>query len=328
MLDAAIGLRRGDFTLDARFAAPDGVTALFGPSGAGKSTVLAALAGLVRLQSGHIRLGEESLSAPDLHVAPHLREVGLVFQEARLFPHLSVRENLEYPLKRAPAAAPVGLGLVAEHFALGELLNRRVRNLSGGERSKVALARAVLGAPSLLLLDEPFAALDGRRRRDFLVILRRMHTTFALPMIVVTHQIDDAAALADHIVALNHGLVIAQGPFAQTAQLPQFQMLLERRDVGVALKAEHVFRTGATTDVHAWVRADQVLIATVRPEGLSARNVWEGKVTSIVADGASILVHVETPAGLVFSRVTQEALQELGLNPGMPVWLVVKAHSL
>ncbi|MBS0385847.1 MAG: ATP-binding cassette domain-containing protein [Proteobacteria bacterium] len=328
MLDAAIALQRGNFSLDVCFSAPAGVTALFGPSGAGKSTVLAAIAGLVRIDSGHVRLGERVLTAPGVSVPAHEREVGVVFQEARLFPHLSVRGNLEYARRRSPAPAPFEIADVARHFDLAHIFERPVRNLSGGERSRVALARSLLAAPKLLLLDEPFAALDGRRRRDFIARLRRMHLTFALPMIVVTHQIDDAAAIADHVVAINGGSVVAQGDFVHTTALPDFQNLLDRRDAGVAVRSERVFHSTSTSDAHVWVRADQVLVAATRPQGLSARNIWQGRVASIAVEDNAALVRIETDAGSVLSRVTREALQELDLRPGATGWAVVKAHAL
>lgn len=313
-------LRRGAFALDARFEAPlDGVTVLFGPSGAGKSLLLSAIAGLARLDAGRIVLGGRDVSA----TPTHQRGVGLVFQDARLFPHLSVRENLAYAAQRAPAAR-LGLEQAASLFDIAALLERRVRNLSGGEKARVALARALLSAPDLLLLDEPFAALDGARRQRFLTLLKTLHAQFALPMIVVTHQIEDAAYLADHVVALKAGRVIASGPMQTTATMSAFQDLLDARDIGAALPALAL----ASASGGAWVRADHVLLATAQPQGLSARNVWPGEILSLHAEETAVLVTVRTPVGVLVARVTRSAMDELALAPGLSVWAIVKAHSV
>jgi len=327
-LVAQFGLRRGSFTLDARFEAPEGVTAVFGPSGAGKSLLLSALAGLQRIEAGRIVLGGRVLddAANGSWTPPHLRGVGLVFQDARLLPHLSVRGNLNYALQRAPAGRDsLTLEGTAAFFDVSALLDRAVRNLSGGERSRVALARAVLSKPSLLLLDEPFAALDGQRRRAFLTTLGEMHRTFALPMLVVTHQIDDVAALADHVIGLRAGAVVAAGPFAPTAASPPFQNLLDPRDAGAAIPLESA-RGGKTA---AWIRADHVVLASGPPSGLSARHVWRAQITDLIdEEKESVLVRLVTQAGPLYARVTPAAVAELGLAPEGVVWAIVKAHSI
>lgn len=315
-------LRRGAFRLDARFEAPlSGVTALFGPSGAGKSILLSAIAGLKRLESGRIALGPRVLDDASLHVPPHQRGVGVVFQDARLFPHLDVRGNLAFALDRTPPERRrLSLEDAAAYFDIAALLDRPTRNLSGGEKGRVALARALLAAPDLLLLDEPFAALDGARRRAFLETLRRMHKAFALPMVVVTHQIEDAAALADHLVALQDGRVVASGPFADIATVPEVQRLLDRRDIGAAVRlGEEAY----------WVRADHVLLASARPVGLSARHVWPAEVRSLVTEDArSVLLCLQAEIGTLYARVTAEAAAELALQVGKQVWAVVKVHAL
>ena len=324
------GLRRGAFALSAQFTAPrDGVTALFGASGAGKSLLLSAIAGLSRIERGRIAFGARVLDDVNagLHVAAHRRGVGLVFQDARLFPHLSVRGNLAFAATRAPA--PPDIDATARAFDIAPLLDRSPRHLSGGERSRVALARAALSAPDLLLLDEPFAALDGARRSEFLATLREMHARLALPMVVVTHQIDDAAALADHLVGLSAGAVTVSGAFAATALTPAFQALLDPRDVGAALAPSAFAHAPRTPAASVWVRADHVLLASEAPRGLSARNVWAGRVVEVKHETSGRrLVHVETTAGGVLSRITTEAERELGVAPGAPVWAIVKAHAI
>lgn len=330
-----IRVRRGGFELGATFATPaSGVTVVFGPSGAGKSMLLAAIAGFNRLEAGLIALGEKVLEdAGVLRVAPHRRDVGLVFQDARLFPHLTVRGNLNYAQTRAPkdrtgAGAGMGLEEMARQLEIESMLDRPVRNLSGGEKSRVALGRALISAPALLLLDEPFAALDGRRRRAFLALLAEVSQTRKLPMIVVTHQIEDAAEIADFMLALKGGAIVAAAPAGDAMRQPEFLSLLDARDVGARIDASMI--DGASTRARGvWVRADQVLISIEPPRGLSARNVWEGKVARLdrEADG-SILAWIDTRAGPIPARITPAAAQELLLAQGKPAWAVVKTHAI
>jgi molybdate transport system ATP-binding protein len=335
-LEVQARIRLGGFTLDANFTAPgNAITALFGPSGGGKSTLLAAIAGLKRLDAGHIRLGTRLCdeSASRIRVPPHRRGIGLVFQDARLFPHFTVRQNILYARRRAPQTESPDAGLeiddVAGFFDIETLLDRPVGNLSGGEKSRVALARALVSAPEFLLLDEPFAALDGARRRNFIQILLAMHHSFHLPMLVVTHSIDDAAALASHLVALDQGRVVASGPLSQAVQQPQFWTLLDARDIGAALPASLLRRAADDKAQSLWLRADHVLLAAERPHAISARNIIEGKVGTILPENpGSFLVELETPAGVILSRVTDEAAAELQLVPGMTAWAVVKAHAI
>lgn len=318
-----VGLSRGAFMLGARFEAPlDGVTALFGPSGAGKSLVLSAIAGLARLDHGAITLNGRSLN----DTPPHQRGIGLVFQDSRLFPHLNVRGNLAFAARRAPRVL-LGLEEAAQMFDIAALLERPVRNLSGGERSRVALARALLSAPDFLLLDEPFAALDGARRQAFLNSIREIHQRFALPMLVVTHQIDDVAHIAAHLIGMKAGAIVAAGPMQATAALPEFQSLLAPRDVGVALPMARLHGKEQTSGA-AWVRADAVLLANKQPEGLSARNVWPGQVTNIADEPGSRLVRASTELGDVLARITPEAAEDLHLSAGAPVWAIVKTHAI
>lgn len=324
---------RGAFRLRASFSAPlDGITVVFGPSGAGKSMLLLALAGLVKLSAGRVTLGERVLNdvGAKLQTPTHQRDIGLVFQDARLFPHLTVRGNLRFAETRRPAdRAALSINDVAERLEIAPLLERPVRNLSGGEKARVALARALLSAPRLLLLDEPFAALDGKRRRTFLAMLRAESAARGLPMMVVTHQIEDAAALADHVIAVRGGEVVAHGAAKEVMAAPAFQALLDLRDQGARIDASAV--AGAANDAMrgVWVRADSVLLASEAPRGLSARNVWEGRVTTIAreADG-STLVTLQTIVGYISSRITPEAAAEMKLDVGRTVWAVVKTHAL
>jgi molybdate transport system ATP-binding protein len=318
LLQADIGLRQGEFSLEARLEMPgDGITVLFGPSGSGKSTLLAVLAGLKRADRQTIMLDGRDLAI----LPPHQRGIGLVFQDARLFPHLSVRRNIEYAARRAPRGTPA-MEDVAQFFDIAALLDRRVRNLSGGEKNRVALARALVSRPDFLALDEPFAALDGARRRAFIQVLIQMHRSWRLPMLVVTHNIDDAAALGSDLVALKEGRVVAAGEFAEASRSPQFQALLDSRDTGAAVRLAHSQHGGH------WLRADQVLIATEEPKAISARNILAGTVQRLTSEPDGVLVELATEAGSIVSRLTPEAVAELGLAPQKRVWALVKAHAL
>ena len=324
-------VRRGAFVLEASLDAPaGGITAIFGPSGAGKSMLLSAIAGLHKLERGVLRWSGRVLedAAQRERVAPHQRGIGLVFQDARLFPHLTVRGNLAYAERRRPAdrVVPV-IAEMAQRLDISDLLDRPVRNLSGGEKSRVALARALLSAPELLLLDEPFAALDGKRRRAFLALLREVSAAQSLPMMIVTHQIEDAVELADHVIALKDGKVLSYGTAATVMRSVEFTGLLDIRDLGSRVDASAIAGVDGRRGV--WVRADSVLIASQQPHGLSARNVWEGRIASIIREpDGSALVSIATHVGYISSRITPEALVDLLLEEGGTAWAVVKTHAL
>jgi molybdate transport system ATP-binding protein len=216
-IEARFVLQQGRFTLDVDLQLPAaGITVLFGPSGCGKTTLLRCLAGLQRAGQGRLLVNGQRWQDGALFVPPHRRAVGMVFQDAQLFPHLSVQGNLDYARRRAPVAAKAGQqgAAVPEVVALLELqplLQRMPEHLSGGERQRVAIARALAAAPQLLLMDEPLAALDARRKQDILPYLDRLHEELTIPIVYVTHAVPEAARLADHVVLLDEGRVQAQG---------------------------------------------------------------------------------------------------------------------
>lgn len=326
--NAVVG--KGAFRLAADFETPtSGITVVFGPSGAGKSMLLTTVAGLHRLESGRVDFNGRVLEDVNARtrIGPHDRGIGLVFQDARLFPHLTVHGNIQYAERRRPAArnAPITVE-IARRLEIEELLDRHVRNLSGGERSRVALARAIVSAPEMLLLDEPFAALDGRRRRAFLKLLRDLSKSQNLPLMVVTHQVEEVAELADHVIAMKGGQVVGHGAAADVMARPEFAALLDRRDYGARVDAAAV--AGAQSG-GVWVKADSVLLAAEEPRGLSARNVWRGTIKAIAREpDGSILVSLAAEAGYISSRITPEALADLRLQEGATAWAVVKSHAL
>jgi molybdate transport system ATP-binding protein len=332
VLDVDARLRRGGFALAARFAAPlDGVTTVFGPSGSGKSMLLSCIAGLARLDAGHVVLNGRTLedASRKLRTPPADRRVGVVFQDARLFPHLSVSGNLDFAARRVrDRAALLTPDDAARRLDIAPLMDRVVRNLSGGERSRVAMARALCAAPELLLLDEPFAALDGRRRRAFVVMLAELSASLGLPMLAVTHQIEDAAELGANIVLMRAGEAVFCGTLDEMARRPDLRALFDDRDVGVRIAAARL-ADGARASGGAWVRADNVLLAKARPHGLSARHVWEGRVVDVTAEETGgLLVSLETAAGYVLSRITRDAWADLALAPDAAAWAVVKTHAI
>lgn len=342
------------FAVDAAFTGPArGVTVLFGPSGCGKSTVLAAVAGLLRPREGRIALDGAALcdTARGIALPPERRGCGVVFQDARLFPHLSVETNLRYGLRRAPAAATgPGFEEVVALLGIGHLLGRRPARLSGGERQRVALGRALLARPRLLLMDEPLASLDLARRAEVLPFLARLRAAARLPILYVTHAMEEVDALADHLVLLDGGRVLAEGPveaLAARTDLP----LAARRDAGAVLPcrvAAHDAARGLTrlafaggtllvplrsepvgTAARIRLRARDIAVATEQPRGLSTQNVLPAMLAGITEapHPQEVFLRLTLGPSTLLSRVTRDSVARLGLAPGAQVWAVVKAVS-
>jgi molybdate transport system ATP-binding protein len=355
-LHVRIEKRLGDFSLKAEFKGGSGVTALFGASGAGKSTVLATVAGALRPDRGRITLHDQVLFDSDArtHTAMEARRVGWVFQDARLFPHLSVEQNLRYGLQRAKGRpATIGYDEVVRVLGIEDLASRRPRDLSGGERQRVGVGRALLSQPRLLLMDEPLAALDGPRKAEILPFLERLKTAFDLPILYVTHSLGEVTRLADRLVVLDAGRVVADGPLADVLARTDLPLLAGRADAASALEttvAGHDDLRGLTRlaaagvelllprlahpvgePLRAVVLARDVLIATREPQGLSARNVLPAMVQRLDprADG-SVLATLTLGGGetRLLSALTRDAVETLSLAPGSAVWAVVKSVAV
>ena len=354
MLEVALRHRygRAGFAIDASFTAPGaGVTAIFGPSGCGKSSILAAVAGLLRPDAGRVALAGKPLldTAQRIFTPPERRRFAMVFQEARLFPHLSVATNLRYGLRRAPPEA-IGPGFdeVVALLGLEALLARRPGRLSGGERQRVALGRALLARPRLLLMDEPLAALDAARRAEVLPFLARLRDAAGIPILYVTHALDEVDALADQLVLLAEGRVLASGPveaLAARTDLP----LAARRDAGALLPcriAAHDHARGLTrldfpggsfavplraepigSQARIRLRARDVAVATEPPRGISTQNILAAQLVSVDATASSPEVFLQLALGpsIILARVTRDSIARLGLRPGQSVWAVIKA---
>jgi molybdate transport system ATP-binding protein len=341
------------FALDAAFSAPPvGVTALFGPSGSGKTTLLRCIAGLER-PAGWLHVNGELWQDEKTFLPVHQRRLGYVFQEASLFPHLSVRANLEYGYKRISASErKVQLEQVVEWLGLGRLIERGdPGKLSGGERQRVAIGRALLTSPRVLLMDEPLSALDTVSKQEILPYLERLHRELQIPVLYVSHAMDEVARLADHLVLLDKGKVIASGEMREiisrldlpTAHFDDAGTVIEaavaQQDEKYHLtrldfsgghlwvgKVEQPFGTG----VRARVLARDVSIATQAPQGSSINNILNARIDEIRDEGPDkVIVRMQVgDSQALLSRITRRSRDQLGLVAGMYVCAQVKSVAL
>jgi molybdate transport system ATP-binding protein len=307
MLDVSAQKRLSDFSLDMRFSCDGtGITAVFGRSGAGKTTLVNMLAGLVRPDSGRIAVGERLLfdSASGVDLPPERRRLGYVFQEGRLFPHLSVRGNLSYGLKRVPPAdRHIGLERIVALLGLETLLERRPHDLSGGEKQRVALGRALLANPRLLLMDEPLAALDQQRKAEVLPFIEQMRDDLAIPIVYVSHAMEEVVRLADTLVLVSEGHTVAVGPVDELTSRLDLRPLTGRYEAGAVIEArvvrhdeafalsELAFSGGTLrvpkldlapgAELRIRVRARDVALALEPPKDISILNILPGEVRDI-----------------------------------------------
>lgn len=346
--------RLGQFALDAAFGSEGGVTALFGRSGSGKTSIIRIIAGLTRPDYGRIALDGAVLvdTAKGIFVPRHRRRFGYVFQEARLFPHLSVRQNLNYGRWFAPAAKRTeNFDRIVGMLGIDDLLDRRPERLSGGEKQRVAIGRALLSSPRMLLMDEPLAALDDARKAEILPYLERLRDEMLIPIVYVSHSVAEVARLADKVVVLSNGKVQAVGSASEVLSEPTLSASFDRREAGsvlagtvVALDRRHGLATirlagddlhlpnvsvemGAKVRVH--IPAKDVMLATVRPEGLSALNILEGKIGAIVSAGDGMAsVRVDCGGNAILARITEFSCERLELEQGKLVFAVIKTVAL
>lgn len=340
------------FKLDVAFDAGPGVTVLFGRSGSGKTTVVNAVAGLLRPDRGRVVADDVVLldTKTGTFQPPHRRRVGYVFQDARLFPHLTVRQNLTYGRRFAAPAAGADMAHIVDLLGIGPLLARRPGALSGGERQRVALGRAILSRPRLLLMDEPLAALDEARKAEILPYLERLRDDLRLPILYVSHSVAEVARLANTVVLMEAGRVTATGLAQDVLSDPAAVAALGPREVGAILTARiaaheddgltrlecgagslwlpHVQAPPATT-LRLRILAQDVMLAITRPKGISALNILPATVQDIRADhGPGALVRLSLGSETLLARVTRRSVSGLGLAPGSRVFVVLKAVSL
>ena len=354
MLEFEVRCRVGAFALDAAFATGGGVTALFGRSGAGKTTVLNLIAGLARPQSGRITVEKRKLydSAAGIDLPPHARRVGYVFQEGRLLPHLTVRHNLLYGnFFNRKKNHVVAFEHVIELLGISHLLERRPGALSGGEKQRVAIGRALLANPAVLLLDEPLASLDAPRKAEILYYVERLRDEVRIPIVYVSHSLDEVVRLSNSMVLMSEGRVLGTGDVREMMSRVELRPYLGRHEGGAVIEARVAgqdlesglarleFGGGALEipDVEALlgeqvrvrVRARDVSIALTRPAGLSIRNVLAGTVVELADDaGSSLDVRLDLHGTALLARITRKSASELGLRPGLPVFALIKAVSI
>ncbi len=346
MLEVALQHRYPGFDLDVGFTAPAGLTALFGRSGAGKTTVIKAVAGLLRVDQARVVLNGEVVS-----VRPaHQRRLGVVFQEARLFPHLNVRQNLLYGQWFSGKSSGLGLGEVVELLGLEALLTRRPEGLSGGEKQRVAIGRALLSRPAMLLMDEPLAGLDHARKAEILPYLERLRDAAGLPVLYVSHALPEVARLATTIVVLEAGRVRRAGPAAGILADPELAPALGLREAGSVITARLVSQeadglsrletaagpvwlprvealVGAV--LHLRIPAHEVILALVRPGGLSALNILPVVVAAVrIGEGPGAIVQVRLGEEALLVRITRRSAEAMGLAPGMQCFAVLKSVAL
>lgn len=351
-LEARFRIARGSFVLDAQMSVPDrGVTAIFGPSGCGKTTLLRAIAGLERDPNGFIKVGKTAWQKGDHFLAPHHRSLGYVFQEANLFSHLSVRQNLEYGFKRVSADERfVDFAEAVDLLGVGDLLDRGTADLSGGERQRTAIAQALLTSPRLLLLDEPLTGLDAQSRTEILPYLERLHRDLEIPVLYVSHSADEVARLADHLVLLEKGRIVASGPIVE--MLTRFDLPMSRGvDAEAIVEAEVIghdevfhltqlsfpggqFRvTREELDIGTTVRlrvlARDVSLTLEKQTDTSILNIFPVTVMELAEEGqAQVMVKLSAGGTIILSRVTRKSSRTLDLEIGKQVFAQIKTVAL
>jgi molybdate transport system ATP-binding protein len=344
---------QGVFRLEAAFEAHGGVTALFGRSGSGKTTLVNIIGGLVRPMRGRVVVAGETLvdSTAGILVPRHRRRIGYVFQEARLFPHLDVRQNLLFGRWFAPRhEKSTEFAAVVDLLGIGGLLRRRPAGLSGGEKQRVALGRALLAKPRLLLMDEPLAALDEARKAEILPFIERLRDETGVPIVYVSHSVAEVARLADTLVVLDAGRIAAAGPTAKILGRVDVAPLSGMREAGAVLDArvtEHDeafdlstlstpagslqvprLRLPIGAALRVQLLARDIMLSLKRPEGLSALNVLACRIGGLPegsASGPSLDVRLDCGGVGVVARVTRKSAADLGLTAGKPVYAIIKS---
>ncbi len=355
MLEVDVEKRLGDFSLQAGFTCETaGITAIFGRSGAGKTSLVNALAGLVRPDRGRIVLRGQTLfdSAKGIDLPPEKRRLGYVFQEGRLFPHLSVRGNLTYGYRRAPAAErAIGLDQVVALLGLEGLLERRPGALSGGEKQRVALGRALLANPRLLLMDEPLAALDQPRKEEILPFIEQLKVQLDLPVVYVSHAMGEIVRLADTLVLMSAGRVEAVGPLEELTSRLDLRPLTGRYEAGAVLttKVSGQDRTFGLTELsfaggrlrvphlnlplgqklRVRIRARDVSISLSIPENISILNILPCTIKEIGEEKApQIDLQLDAGGAPLWARITARSRTALGLKPGLQVYALIKSVAI
>jgi len=355
MIDVDVSLRIGNFDLKIVFANNNGITALFGQSGAGKSLTFSLLSGLRRPDHGHIIVGNRVLADVEkaIFIPPYRRRIGLVFQESNLFPHMSVKQNLLFGrwLSGQAHRQEINFEAVVETLGVGKLLKRRPASLSGGERQRVAIGRALLSAPELLLFDEPLAALDMDRKLEILPLIEQLRDEFKVPMVYVSHAIEEVVRLASYVVIIERGRVKAAGSPEQVfgniavqlaenkydrASVLSMQVTGENAAYGLT-KLERacgvIWLTGPAgplgREIRVIVKATDVILTRDPPPSASVRSVLAGQIRAVELEGPLAIIDVSIEgAGQLFSMVSRHAVDELKLAAGVPIYALIKTAAV
>jgi len=353
MIDVDIALSRGAFHLVATFAADARVVALFGRSGSGKTTIIDAIAGIAKPSRGSIRVGGDVMfdAAAGIDVPPERRRIGYVFQDALLFPHLDVHANLLYGQRlRSADERFIAEDRVVELLGLGALLHRRVRTLSGGEQQRVAIGRALLAQPRVLLMDEPLASLDVARRVEILDYVERLRDEVRIPIVYVTHSVAEIARLADTVVVVSGGRCVAVGPAHDVIGRLDIVSPVDRHEAGSLVDTRvvsHDAETQVTTlafdggvlhvpaidarvgqSLRARIRSRDVSLALQRPAGISILNMLPARIVAVHAERDPVVeVQLAVGGARFTAAVTRRSLRDLNLHPGLEVLALVKAVS-
>lgn len=352
MFEVSVRHSFGGFSLDAAFHAPPGVTVLFGRSGSGKTTIVNAVAGLLMPDAGRIASGDWTLLDTErgVRLKPYHRRIGYIFQEGRLFPHLTVQQNLAYGAWFAPKDSPrEDLGRIIDLLGIGHLLDRRPGALSGGEKQRVAIGRALLSGPRLILADEPLAALDEARKAEILPYFEQLRDEVKVPILYVSHSASEVARIATTVVAMDAGRVVAQGPAAEVLSDPSV-LPAGVREAGAVLTALVVqHHEDGLTELDAngvplflprvaqapgkmiriRIAAHEVILAKAKPSDLSALNILRGTVTEVRSgDGPGAIVALDTVAGRLLARITRRSAEALELRRGLEVHAIMKSVAV
>jgi len=338
------------FTLDASFKCDSGmVTTLFGKSGSGKTSVINMIAGLQRPDVGRIAVGDKLLfdSYQNINISTPKRNAGYIFQDGRLFPHMSVESNLRYGIKKADFL-PDQFNIITELLGIEELLDRRPHKLSGGEKQRVAIGRALLSSPDFMLMDEPLSALDTARKQELIPFIGRMVDKFRMPIVYVTHSLEELLALGDNVVLMQDGSCVDSGTVEEVVSKPENMPMLGLTGRVSVIKAVAVDTMGSSniirlenkklmiptnqfkpgTKLRVTVHSEDVTLSINKPEGLSSRNIIKGTVEKMsdTADGA---VSIKIDIGVsIYATITHGAVSDLSIELGKEIYIILKTMAL
>ena len=344
-----------DFELDVDFSVrSNSVTALFGPSGAGKSTVINLIAGLQRPREGRITINGKVVEDTQARISlsPQTRNIGYVFQQARLFPHLNVERNLLFGWRRATDRAnQTQISHLVKLLGIESLLHRKPAALSGGEKQRVALGRAILSNPDLLLLDEPLAALDHKRRDEILPYIERIRSEQQIPILYVSHSIDEVSRIADYLQIINRGKIVARGSVSEVFSRIDLYPITGRFEAGAIIDGEIARHHAALAlsdisfgkqtltvplvdaevgeSIRVRIRARDIIIARHKPEDISANNILQGQILDIRAgDGPYADLQLQCSDTRLIARITRHSAERLDLQVGATVYAVIKSVTI